>query len=107
LIGAGYRYPLNQDTDIYGRLAYIDQDIDAPGGQGGDDDGLGLQARIRHRLNQEFEVEGGIQHVDVADSDTSLQVEGRYYFQESFSVGLGLTFGGDADAIGVSARLSF
>jgi predicted porin len=105
-IGAGYRYPLRDDTDIYGRLMYVDMEADTGFGSA-DDDGLGLQVRLRHRLTDEFEVEGGIQYLDVNDSDTSLQAEGRYYFQDNFSVGVGLTFGGDSDGIGVSARLSF
>jgi hypothetical protein len=107
LIGAGYRYPLRDDTDVYGRILYVNIEADLPGPADPDDDGLGLQARLRHRLNDDFEVEGGIQYLNVADSDTSLQAEGRYYIRENFSVGVGLTFGGDSDGIGVSARLSF
>jgi hypothetical protein len=107
MIGAGYRYPLRDDTDIYGRLLFVNLEADIPGPGDPDDDGLGLQARLRHRVNDDFEVEGGIQYLNIDDSDTSLQAEGRYYFQENFSVGVGLTFGGDSDGIGVSARLSF
>ena len=106
MIGAGYRYPLRDDTDIYGRLLFVNLEADVPGPDP-DDDGLGLQARLRHRVNDDFEVEGGIQYLEIDDSDTSLQAEGRYYFQDNFSVGVGLTFGGDSDGIGVSARLSF
>ncbi len=107
LIGAGYRYPLRNDTDIYGRLFYIDLDADGPGASDADDDGLGLQARLRHRISDVFEVEGGLQYINASDSDTSLQAEGRYYFQPTFSVGVGLSFGGDSDGIGVNARFSF
>jgi len=53
------------------------------------------------------EVEGGIQYTDVIDSDTSLQAFARYYFTETLSAALGLTFAGDTDGIGVSARYSF
>ena len=42
-IGAGYVYPLNQDVDIYGRVLYIDQEVDVPGFGDVGDDGLGLQ----------------------------------------------------------------
>ena len=106
-IGAGYRYPLRDDTDIYGRVLYISSDVDFTGPGDGDEDGLGLQVRIRHRVSDEFEVEGGIQHVDVFDSDTSLQAMARYHFNESLSVGIGLTFAGDTDTFGVNARYSF
>jgi hypothetical protein len=104
-VGAGYVYPLRDDVDIYGRVMYVKQDFDPSINI--DDDGLGLQARIRTRLSDDFEVEGGIQYMHVNDSDTSLQAEGRYYFNDDFSVGVGLSFAGDADGIGVSIRYSF
>ena len=105
-IGAGYVYPLRNDVDIYGRVLYIDSEADA-GPFSADDDGLGVQARIRYRVSDEFEVEGGLQYVDVADSDTSLQASARYYFTDAFSAGIGITFGGDSDSIGINARFAF
>jgi hypothetical protein len=106
-IGAGYRYPLQDDLDIYGRVLYISSDVDAPGPGDADEDGLGLQVRLRFRVSDEFEVEGGIQHVDVFDSDTSLQAMARYHFTENFSAGIALTFAGDTDTFGINARYSF
>ena len=105
-LGAGYVYPLRDDVDIYGRVLYVDAEFDAGPGTL-DEDGLGLQARIRYRVTDEFEVEGGVQHLDVFDSDTSLQAFARYYFTEEFSAALGLTFAGDTDGIGISARYQF
>ena len=72
-----------------------------------DDDGLGLQARIRMRVSEVFEVEGGIQHLDVGDSDTALQASARYHFTRNFSAGIGLTFAGDTDSLGINARYTF
>jgi hypothetical protein len=106
-IGAGYRYPLRDDVDLYGRVLYIDGEADAPGPGEASEDGLGLQVRIRYRVSDEFEVEGGIQHTDVFDSDTSLQATARYHFTNNFSAGLGLTFAGDTDSFGINARYSF
>jgi hypothetical protein len=106
-LGVGYAYPLRNDVDLYGRLLYVNTEADLPGPGDPDEDGLGLQARVRYRVNNELELEGGIQHFDVGDSDTSLQAAARYYFQDNFSVGVGLTFAGDADGIGVNVRFSF
>jgi hypothetical protein len=106
-IGAGYRYPLQDDVDLYGRVLYINSEVDVQGPADPDDDGLGLQFRIRGRVNDQLELEGGIQYVDVGDSDTSLQAGARYYFTNEFSAGVGLTFGGDTDGIGINARYSF
>jgi hypothetical protein len=103
-LGAGYVYPLKDDIDIYGRVLYIDQNADVASA---DEDGLGLQARIRARVTDEFELEGGLQYIDVVNSDMSLQAMARYHFSENFSAGVNLTFGGDADGIGINARYSF
>jgi len=106
-VGAGYRHPLKSNVDLYGRVLYINSDVDLPGPGDADDDGLGLQLRIRALVNDDLEVEGGIQHVDVGDSDTSLQAGIRYNFNDKLSAGLGLTFAGDTDGIGINARFAF
>jgi hypothetical protein len=107
-LGAGYRHALKNNVDLYGRVLYINSEFDGPGlGGGVDEDGLGLQLRIRALVNDDFEVEGGIQHIDVFDSDTSLQAGVRYHFNDTFSAGLGLTFAGDADSLGINARFAF
>jgi hypothetical protein len=105
-LGAGYAFPLRQDVDLYGRVLYLNVDADV-GALNSDEDGLGLQFRIRALVTDELEVEGGVQYVDIEDSDTSLQVGARYYFTETFSAGVGLTLAGDADGIGINARYSF
>lgn len=106
-LGGGYAFPLRDDVDIYGRVLYINTEADVPGPADPDEDGLGLQARIRAMITDELEVEGGIQHLDVGDSDTSLQVAARYHFTEQLSAGIGLTFAGDTDGLGINARFSF
>jgi hypothetical protein len=106
-IGVGYTYPIRDDVDLYGRVLYIDQAVDFPGPVSADDNGLGLQFRVRGRVNEKLELEGGLQYVDVGNSDTSLQASARYYFTKEFSAGVGVTFAGDADGIGINARYSF
>ena len=104
--GAGYRHPLRDDVDIYGRVMFVNLEADVPGVGSADDDGLGLLGALRATVADNVEVEGGVQYVDIEESDTALFVEGRYYFEE-LSVGVGLVFGGDSDSIGVSARYTF
>lgn len=105
-IGAGYVFPLKDGIDLYGRVLYIDQNADA-GAASIDDDGLAIQGRIRARITDEFELEGGLQYVDVSESDISLQGMARYNFSEQFSAGIGITLAGDTDGIGINARYSF
>jgi hypothetical protein len=106
-VGVGYQYAIRDDIDLYGRVLYIDEQVDLPGPGNADDDGLGLQFRVRGRVSDKLELEGGIQYIDVGDSDTSLQASARYYFTKQFSAGVGLTFGGNADGLGINARYSF
>ncbi len=102
-IGAGYRYPVRSNVDLYGRVLYIRRNANVPG----HDDGLGLQFRARARVNQRVELEGGVDYVDVGRTDTSLTASARYHFTNQLSAAVGLTFVGDHDGIGVSARYSF
>lgn len=105
-IGAGYRYPLRDNVDVYRRILFINNEFDlAPFDS--DEDGLGLQVRLRARMSDEFELEGGIQHTDVGDSDTSLQGFARYYFSDDLSAAIGLTVAGDTDSFGISGRYEF
>jgi hypothetical protein len=106
-IGAGYRYPLREEIDLYGRVLYIDNETDRPGPFDLDEDGLGLQLRIRSLVTDVLELEGGIQYIDVGDNDTSLQALARYHFTDALSAGIGLTFAGDTDGISINARFSF
>lgn len=106
-IGAGYVLPLKQNIDLYGRVLYLDWDFNGPGSARRDEDGLGLQLRIRGRVTNELELEGGIQYADVGDADTSLQALARYHFSDNLSAGVGLTLGGDIEGIGINARFSF
>jgi len=105
-LGLGYSYSVKPNVDLYGRVLYIDQSASA-GQFSAHDNGLGLQFRVRGRVNDKVEVEGGIQYLDVASSDTSLQASVRYYFTRAFSAGVGVTFGGHQDGLGVNARYSF
>jgi hypothetical protein len=105
-LGVGYSYSLKPNVDLYGRVLYIDQSASS-GAFSAHDNGLGLQFRVRGRVNEKVELEGGIQYVDVASSDTSLQGSVRYYFSRSLSAGVGITFGGNADGLGVNVRYSF
>jgi porin-like protein len=106
VLGLGYNYSLKPNVDLYGRVLYVDQSASA-GQFSAHDNGLGLQFRVRGRVNDKVEVEGGLQYLDVASSDTSLQASVRYYFTRAFSAGIGVTFGGDQDGLGVNARYSF
>lgn len=115
-IGAGYAWPLNPRLDIVGRLAYVRAEVDAsvtiPGlgriNFGADDSGFGLGAGLRGRPIERLELTGGLDYVDVGDSDdTSFDIGGRYYFTSAFSGGLDLRFNDDGTTYILGGRFDF
>jgi hypothetical protein len=110
-VGVGGHMPLNEKIDLVGRFGIVKADFEAEGPFGrrieADEDGFTLGAHLRGQVMPRFELEGGLDYVD-ADSgdDTSLMLEGRYFFMDTLSGGLHLSFG-DADTIGVGVRLTF
>lgn len=89
VLGGGMNYVINDDWDFVGRVSYVSVDVDTPVGSG-DDDGYALEGGVRGRLSSEFEIEAGLEYVDVSSSDTSVFVKGRYYFGSGMAVGAGL-----------------
>ena len=50
---------------------------------------------------------GFVNHINLDDSDTFLELAGDYYFTEQFSAGISLEFAGDNDAFTIGARWYF
>lgn len=103
-LGVGLRKPLQDDLDFVGTLSYVDVEIGSA-----DDDGFGLAAGIRAQLSDAVQAEAMLRYVnyDDLDSDTGIVLAGRYYFNESMAVGLGLEFGDLADTLRIGFRLEF
>jgi hypothetical protein len=93
-VGAGFHTGINEDLDFVADVSYIDAEVDTPFGSA-DEDGYGIGAGIRARAGEKIELDAGLQYVDLDDSDTVLNVGGRYYFNDSFALNAGLS---DADA---------
>jgi hypothetical protein len=103
--GVGFNTGINENLDFVADLSYMDVDVDSPFGSAGED-GYGLGAGIRARAGEKIELDAGLLYVDLDDSDTVLNVGGRYYFNDSFALGAGLSDadGGTAWTIGVRAE---
>ncbi len=89
-IGAGYRYPLQEDFELVGRLSYVEMDIDRPGPDF-NEEGFEIEGGLRGRFTERAEFDAGIRYIDVGGSDTSLFFEGRYFLEPNLAVGGGLT----------------
>lgn len=103
-IGVGLRHSLRSNLDFVGELGWAHAEVDTPFG-GDDDDGIGLAGGLRFRANENIEIDGMIQHVELDDSNTSLLIRGRYYFNPSFALlgGLVLDDGDTGWNIGIRA----
>lgn len=104
-VGAGLNHTLNPMIDLIGRVAYVKADVEGPG----DDDGFALQAGVRGRPAANFELEGLVHYVDLSDagSNTSLRVDGRYFFLPQFAVGAGVEYDNDQTVWNVGVRWNF
>ena len=71
------------------------------------DDGFGLGVGLRGAASTNLEWEAGINYVDLSDSNTSLELAGRYYFNENAAAGLGIGIDDDATSLTLGVRWEF
>lgn len=108
-VGVGGRYPLAPNIDLVGTFRIISAELEVDRvGFDADEDGFAFGVRARGEVLPKLELEGGLEHIDVDDiaDDTSIVLQGRYFFLENFSGGVSLSFG-DADTLGLEARMTF
>ncbi|MDT7526153.1 hypothetical protein NOG12_08695 [Pseudidiomarina sp. GXY010] len=94
--GLGYAHSYRQNTVIYGGFGFIQGRID----WGDQADAIGavtesgyeLNVGVRHRVNQQLELDARFGHVDLGAGDQNLRLLGRYYVNQRWAVELGYTF---------------
>lgn len=104
--GVGRHWSLRDNIDFIGEVSWVDADLDGPFG-GSSENGLGLGAGLRSRLSPSLELEGGLNYVDLDDSNTSWSFSGRYFLWDRFAVGAGLEFDDDETAWNIGLRAEF
>lgn len=105
-IGGGYVWKYSDDFDLVSTVRLVRADVDTPGGDS-DDNGFALSSGVRGFIAPKFEVRGSVNHINLDDNDTFLQLAGDYYFTNRVSAGLSLDFGGDSDNFTLGARWYF
>lgn len=105
-VGAGYVWNYNRDFDFFSTLRYVNVDVDTNGG-GSDDSGFAFSAGTRGFLAPQFEIRGSVNHVNLDNSDTYLELAGDYYFTRQFSAGISLELAGDTDVFTIGGRWFF
>ena len=102
--------PIEKKTDAVFTVSFSSGEVDAVifGTPVSDDDtGFLLTAGVRHNLNPQIELAGGIFHISTFDGETGLQVEGRYNINKKMSAGLSYTTGDYLDGLGINFRMGF
>ena len=105
-IGGGYVWNYSDDFDLVSTLRDVRVDVDTPIGDF-DDSGFALSSGIRGFIAPRFEIRGSANYIDVADSDTFIELAGDYYFNDQVSAGISLELAGDADVFSIGARWYF
>jgi len=105
-IGGGYFHELQNDLDFVATLNWVDVEVSA-GNQSADDDALAIGGGIRARLSDDIEVDAMLEYYDFDDSDTGIELRGRYYISPEFAVQLKANFGTDFETIAIGVRGEF
>jgi hypothetical protein len=105
-LGGGYVWNYSNDFDLVGTLRLVRAEIDTPGGSA-NDTGFAFSAGTRGFIAPQFEIRGSVNHINLDNSDTYLELAGDYHFSEQFSAGLSLEFAGDSDSLTIGARWFF
>jgi hypothetical protein len=107
-LGGGYFHSLSEDLDFVATLNFVDVEVSSRN-VSIDDDGLALAGGIRVKLADSVEVDALIEHVnmDESDSDTGIEIRGRYYFSEEFAVQVKLSTVNDFDTFSIGIRGEF
>jgi hypothetical protein len=109
-VGGGGHWPLSDKVDVVGRLGIVKAGLDIDRADiDVDDDGFMFGARVRGVVAPKFELEGGFDYRDLDDAgdDTTIVMEGRYFFLEQLAGGLSVAIGDDVTSLGLNARWTF
>lgn len=103
-IGGGYIHPLeDQNFDLIGTVSLIRKEFSGSFFDA-DDTGIALSAGARGSVSPRFEVRGSVNHVNLDNNDTYLELAGDYHFTEQLSAGVGIEFAGDEDLLSIGVR---
>ncbi|HEX6995853.1 MAG TPA: outer membrane beta-barrel protein [Gammaproteobacteria bacterium] len=106
-LGAGMRWNLKPELDLVGDIGWAWREWDRRLAPDIDDDGFQLGIGLRSRVHDDIEVQAGIRHFDLDDSDTYLTLGGRYYLTDNVAAGLGLRINDDDTGWSIGLRAEF
>jgi hypothetical protein len=84
-LGVGFHTDFGDNLDFVADISFLDAEVATRFGSA-DENGYGIRAGVRGRINPELELEGGLTLIDLNDSDTGIRAAVRYYFSDAFAV---------------------
>lgn len=107
--GIGYNAPVSDRLDIVARLSYEYVEVDAPVIPSVDDNGFGLGVGLRFAATEQFELNAGLDYIDLSDSgdDTGFNAAALYNFSDVFSVTLRGDWTDDVSSYTLGGRFYF
>ncbi len=109
-INFGYHSEVTSSTDFIAELGYVKAETEVNAGfigSSADDSGANLVLGFRGMATDNFEWGLNAQYLDLDDSSTFINLEGRYFFTDSFSLGLKGSFESDVNIYALTARFDF
>ncbi len=106
--GLGYNTALSENLDIVGRLAYVNMEVDSPLGSV-DENGYAVGVGLRGKVSERVELNGGLDFVDLDESDSETRAKAGFLFNftDSFSVGANGAWWDDITVYQLVARFDF
>jgi len=108
-MGGGYYWDISQNLDIAVGASFAQSDIDRPGPNDIDDDGLILHAGLRGWISPVIELSSFLFLDDSlgSDIDTVLEVGGQYFSSSNFSIGGRVRVDEDDTTLFIGVRFYF
>jgi hypothetical protein len=105
-VGLGYAWPVAHNIDLIGRVGYAHASADIEDFGGVDDDGYSLGIGVRGRFADSFELEGGVQYVDLKDfgDDTAVGIGFQWYFIPDVAISISGSYSEDSTAYSIGLR---
>lgn len=107
-LGVGVRFPAAPNVDLTLTGGYVNAEVDTRFGDF-DDDGLFVGGAVRWMVNDQVELNAGLDYVDLDDSgdDVALTLGGVVHLQSQLALTAGVEIADDADTIELGLRYHF
>lgn len=110
-LGLGYKYALNNSSDLFASLSYENIELKAKssyGSESEDESGYGLSVGIRSMVTNQVELMGSLKHIKIdGESETFFNVGAYYAFNKNISIGASFNKNDEVDFMNITARYSF